>query len=390
MPASITDPDFPSDRYALYARLHAETPVFWDERARAFLIAGFDDVSLGYRSPKLSARRVEAFARAWSEEARREVRPLVDSLSLWILFQDPPDHTRLRTIMMKAFTPKVVESMRPRIQALVDRMLDEAGARAARAGGFDVVRDLAFPLPATVILELLGIPLPDRDRFKAWSSDIARLVTNLTAQEDALVAKRAVVEMGEYFAPLFAARRASPQDDLVSALIAATDRGDVLSDAELLANCVLLMFAGHETTTNLIGNGVLALLQHPEQRARLVGEPSLIGSAVEELLRYEAPVQLMRRTTLEPLEMSGVTIPAGSLVGLLIGAANRDPKAFPEPERLDLARKPRHAAFGFGPHFCIGAALARAEGEIAIETLFRRFPDLRLADAQPRWKPNAA
>ncbi len=266
-------------------------------------------------------------------------------------------------------------------------MLDEAATRAS----FDVIADLAHPLPATVILEMLGIPAVDRERFKAWSSDIAQLIGGLSTVDAAARSKRSLEEMRAYFAPLFAARRAKPEDDLISALLAATDRHDMLSDDELLANCVMLMFGGHETTTNLIGNGALALLQHPAERARLLADPSLAGSAVDELLRYDAPVHTMRRTAIEPLEIRGVTVPAGSLLVLLLGAANRDPEAFPDPDRLDLGRKPRHLSFGYGAHFCIGAALARLEAEIALTSLFQRFPQLRVTDgAELRWHPSLA
>jgi cytochrome P450 len=383
---SITDPRYLDDRYGFYRRFHEKASVAWDEKARAFLVGSHDAVLEGFRSPKLSSRRIDAMTRDWSDDVTQALRPLTDHLSLWMLFQDPPDHTRLRAIMAKAFTARIVESMRPRVQVLVDELLDQA---SARGGAIDVIGDLAFPLPATVILEILGIPPADRDRFKVWSADIAQTLGSVSYMETGALAKQAVVEMRAYFAPLFADRRASPKDDLISGLIAATDRHDVVGDDELLANCVMLMFGGHETTTNLIGNGVVTLLEHPEERARWIADASLTASAVEELLRYEAPVQFMRRTTLEPIEIGGVALPTKAIVMLLIGAANRDPRAFPEPDRLDVARRPKHAAFGFGPHFCIGAALARVEAEVAILTLFRRFPELRLAStARPHWRPS--
>lgn len=384
---SLSDPAFLDDRYAFYRTLHEGPPVVWDDGARTFLATTHDAVIEGFRSTKLSSRRVGTLSRAWSDDVKREMRPLTDSLSLWMLYQDPPDHTRLRAIMTRAFTPRIVESMRPRVQALVDELLDAA---VARGGALDVIADLAFPLPATVILEMLGIPRADRDRFKAWSNDIARMIGGVTFVEStAARANRAVLEMREYFGPLFRARRASPQDDLISALLAATERHDVLSDDELVANCVMLMFGGHETTTNLIGNGVLALLAHPQELARWRTDPTLGPAAVDELLRYDAPVQIMRRTALEPMTLAGTDVPEGAFVTLLIGAANRDARAFPEPDRLDLGRKPRHTGFGFGAHFCVGAALARLEGDVAIGTLIRRFPALRLASVEPpRWHPS--
>jgi cytochrome P450 len=238
---------------------------------------------------------------------------------------------------------------------------------------------------------MLGVPTADRDRFKTWSVDIARLLGGASGADEATArrAQRSFDEMRAYFAPLFAARRRSPQADLVSALIAA--EGDAVhGEDELLANCIMLMFGGHETTTNLIGNGTLALLACPDERARLAADPALAPAAIEELLRIDSPVQLLGRACLEEMTLGGVVIPAGRGVILLIGAANRDATAFPAPERLDITRKPRqrHLAFGFGGHFCVGAALARLEGEIAICTLLRRFPRLRTRPGTPlEWQP---
>jgi cytochrome P450 len=384
---TLADPSLIADPYPFYRRLREDHPIFWDERVKAFLLARHDDVLTALRAPQASARRVNRFRRAWPDPLCKEMRPLTDSLELWTLFQDPPDHTRLRALLTRAFTPRLVEAMRPRIQAYVDRMLDAA---ADRGCPFDIIADLAHPLPATVILEMLGVPTADRDQFRAWSDHIAHLLGGAqgAGPDAARAAAGAMDEMRSYFRRLFARRRSDPAEDLISAMIAAHDRSDVRGEEELLANCVMLMFGGQETTTNLIGNGTLALLRHPEQRAQLAADPTLLPSAIEELLRYDSPVQVVGRTLAGALEVAGTVLPPGTAVMPLLGAANRDPLPFPDPDRLDVTRRPRQVAFGFGIHFCIGAALARIQGAIAIGATLERFPRMRLADeAHLTWRP---
>jgi len=300
-----------------------------------------------------------------------------------MLDRDPPDHTRLRGLVSKAFTPKALESLRPRIQQIVDGLLDQI----ERRGEMDLIEEFAYPLPVIVICEMLGVPVKDHERFKHWGLDIARGLDAIMLPPDSEVGKRSVSgrrALAEYFRALIAERRAAPRDDMLSALIAAEEAGDKLSEEELLASCILLLVAGHETTVNLIGNGTLALLKHPEQLRRLRENPGLIGSAVEELLRYDGPVQRTARIPSEDLVIGGKTIPKGEMVMPFLGAANRDPAQFPDPDRLDITRTDnRHIAFGMGIHFCLGAPLARMEGQIAISTLLRRLPKLALASQLP-------
>jgi len=306
------------------------------------------------------------------------------ALSRQMLFLDPPDHTRLRGLVNKAFTPRRVDVLRPLIQELVDDLLD----RAAAAGGMDLVADFAFPLPAIVIAGMLGVPPEDRDRLKGWSYDFGALISGTPlSEEQAMQAQLGVLSMVAYFADIADQRRSAPRDDLLSALLAAEEQGDRLSTEELLVNCLLLFAAGHGTTTHLIGNSVLALLAHPDQLARLREDPALIVGGIDELLRFDGPVQVTGRNATEDLEIDGTRVTAGQHVTMVLGAANRDPLRFSEPDRLDLGRRDiRHVAFGHGIHFCLGAALARLEGQIALGTLVRRFPTLRL-DTTPEALP---
>ena len=306
-----------------------------------------------------------------------------------MLFRDPPDHTRLRALVSRAFTPRVVEAMRPHIQEIVDGLLD----RVQGARGMDVIEDLAYPLPVTVICEMLGVPTADQDVFKQWSADIARSLDAaiLPAGSDVITrGQEAGDALREYFRSLIAVRRKQPRPDLLSALIAAEEQGDKLSEPELLATCSLLLIAGHETTVNLIGNGLFALLRHPAELQALTDDPALIQTGVEELLRFDGPVQRTGRMTMADVEIGGRQIPKGSIVAAVIGAANRDPAHFPDPDRLDVSRQEnRHIAFGFGIHFCLGAPLARIEGQVAIGTLLRRWRALKLVSDTPEWRESS-
>jgi pimeloyl-[acyl-carrier protein] synthase len=272
-----------------------------------------------------------------------------------MLFRDPPDHTRLRGLVSQAFTPRVIERMRPHIEDIVNRLLD----RVQNANALDMIADLAYPLPVTVICEMLGVPTDAHSGIHQWSKDLARSLDALgmPTDEDVLTRGRAAQQaMLDYFRDLIRERRQTPRDDLLSLLIAAEEQGDRLTEGELLITCILLFVAGHETTVNLIGNGVLALLNHPEEFAKLRSEPALLPAAVEELLRYDSPVQRTGRITDTDVELDGRKIPKGSLVVTAIGAANRDPAHFPDPDRLNITRRDnRHVAFGFGIHFCLGA-----------------------------------
>jgi cytochrome P450 len=365
------DPEFLADPYPTYHRLRAEDPVhhsplgFW-------VLTRYEDVAAVLRDPRFIKEPLAALVAArFGAEVPRGV-------GLSMLDRDPPDHTRLRSLVSKAFTPRVVEGLRPRIQKIVDGLI----ARAEAAGSMDLIEEFAYPIPVNVICEMLGVPVEDHERFKGWSLDIARGLDSIWLPPDSEIPRRSAAArhaISDYFRELIGQRRATPRGDLLSALIAAEEAGDKLNEEELLATCILILIAGHETTVNLIGNGVLALLRHPAELRRLRATPGLITTAVEELLRYDGPVQRTARVASDDATIGGHTIHKGEMVMPFIGAADRDPAQFPEPDRLDLSRADnRHIAFGWGIHFCLGAPLARVEGQIAIETLVRRLPRLGL------------
>ncbi|HEX5754616.1 MAG TPA: cytochrome P450 [Archangium sp.] len=305
-----------------------------------------------------------------------------DVFNQHMLSADPPDHTRLRTLVSKAFTPRRVEELRPRVTAIAHRLLDAVQA----SGSMDLLDAYAFPLPVTVIAELLGVPQEDQDQFREWT----HIIINPPLDGDMQTIRKAGMQFAQYFQTLMARRRAEPRDDLLSALLAVEEQGDRLSPKELSSMLFLLLVAGHETTVNLIGNGVWALLHHPEQLERLRANPALIESAVEEMLRFRGPVETStQRWATQELEFRGQRIPAGESVVASLLAADHDPEHFPEPERFDITREPnRHIAFGFGIHFCLGAPLARLEGTLAINLLLERMPRLRFAEdpARLRWR----
>ncbi|MCY1081952.1 cytochrome P450 family protein [Archangium lansingense] len=306
----------------------------------------------------------------------------MEAINQHMLSVDPPDHTRLRTLVSKAFTPRRVEELRPRITAIAHRLLD--GVQAS--GSMDLLDAFAFPLPVTVIAEMLGVPQEDQEQFREWTNVIVNPPTDGNMQ----TIETAGLQFAQYFQGLLARRRAEPRDDLLSALLSVEEQGDRLSPRELISMLFLLLVAGHETTVNLIGNGIWALLTHPEQLERLRANPALIESAVEEMLRYRGPVETTtQRWAPQDLEFRGQVIPAGESVVASLLAADHDPEHFREPERFDITREPnRHIAFGFGIHFCLGAPLARLEGTIAINLLLERLPRLRLAEepARLRWR----
>jgi pimeloyl-[acyl-carrier protein] synthase len=373
------DPEFLADPYPTYHRLRAEDPVhhsplgFW-------VLTRYEDVSSVLRDPRFVKEPLAALVAArFGAEVPRGV-------GLSMLDRDPPDHTRLRSLVSTAFTPRVVEGLRPRIQQIVDDLI----TRAEAAGGMDVIEEFAYPIPVNVICEMLGVPVADHERFRGWSLDIARGLDSIWLPPDSEIPRRSAASrhaISDYFRGLIAQRRASPRSDLLSALIAAEAAGDKLSEEELVATCILLLIAGHETTVNLIGNGMLALLRHPAELRRLRESPGLITSAVEELLRYDGPVQRTARVASADATIGGRTIAKGDMVMPFIAAADRDPAQFPEPDRLDLSRSDnRHIAFGWGIHFCLGAPLARIEGQIAIDALVRRLPGLELATHEPEYR----
>jgi cytochrome P450 len=373
--------------YPIYARMRREQPLYRyispNSRAPVWIATRYDDCVSLLRD----ARLFKDDARLTAAQ-RQQFAALIgaeDSINRHLLRMDPPDHTRVRGLVQKAFSSQIVDALRPRIQEIIDELL----AGVERAGRMDLIDDFAVPLPVTVIAEMLGIPRQDRPRFRHWS----QILVGTPNTDEGLAHKRAAAgEFAAYLQTLVATRRGDPQTDLVSALLAAREQarqdhgpdggpGSVIDDRELLSTLFLLLIAGHETTVNLIGNGMLALLTHPEQRRRLLEDPSLVASAIEEMLRFDGPVDLSTvRWSAAEIEIRDTRIPAGELVLMSLLAANRDPEQFPEPDTFDVTRAPnRHIAFGFGGHYCLGAHLARVEGALAIGALLERLPDLALA-----------
>ena len=381
----LLDPEVLADPYPLYHRLRAEDPVHWDPYLHAWVVTRYADVVTVFQ--RFSADRTptpEGLAALGLETLAPIARVMVRQM----LFLDPPAHGRLRGLASKAFTPRRVEALRSHVQAITDGLLDSA--RAVGAGRMDLIADLAYPLPAIVTAEMLGVPASDRDQLKAWSEDFAEVLGNFQHNPDrAPRVLRSVAEMGAYFRDAVRDHRVRPRDDLISAFLAAEQDGDRLSEEEIVANLIVVMVGGQETTTNLIGNGLLTLLRHPDELEKLRADLSLIPSAVEELLRYESPSQHTARLAPDDVELGGKHIRKRQAVIVVMGAANRDPERFPDPDRLDLARTDnRHVAFAWAAHFCFGAPLARLEGQIAFDTVLRRLPDLRLEPSPLVWREN--
>ena len=385
----LASPAFKANPYPFYARLRAEAPVWrvtLRDRRTAWLVTRYEDVARVLKDDTFAKDKLNAMdpeQRAKTPWVPGFLKPLERNM----LDLDDPDHARLRALVSKAFTPRLIERLRGRIEVLCEELLDAMERKGERRGQIELVADYALPLPATVIAELLGVPTEDHAKFHRWSN---RLVS-VSSKRDMLRALPAALSFVRYLRKLVERRRADPRDDLITALIRAEEAGDKLSKDELLAMAFLLLVAGHETTVNLIASGTFALLEHPGQMKRLRREPSLVKPAVEELLRYASPVEMAtERYAREDVEIEGTTIPRGELVLAVLGSANRDERHFEGPDVLDLARDPnRHLAFGRGGvHHCLGAPLARMEGQIAISAFLRHFPEARLAVAPEslRWR----
>ena len=378
-------PEFIRDPYPHYERLRRTDPVHITQHGM-YLASRHAEASLVLRDKRFGKDFVERSKRRYGPKIMEE--PIFSSMSHWMLQQDPPDHTRLRGLVVQAFTAHRVEDMRPRIQEVVDQTID----RVAERGRMDLIEDFAFRLPVTIICDMLGIPEEHREAFYMGSRDGGRILDPVPLTPAEIAQGNAGNLMAHmYFQQLFELRRKNPGDDLTTQLVQAEEDGSKLSNEELTANIILLFGAGHETTVNLIGNGLLALHRNPDQLALLKANPSLMTNAIEEFLRYDSSVQLTGRVALEDFDgLADKRIPKGETVLCLLGSANRDPAVYPDrPDRLDITRQNvRPLSFGGGIHFCLGAQLARIEAEIAILTLLRRLPELRLDDAEnPEWRP---
>jgi cytochrome P450 len=374
------------DPYPVYAQLREARPAYWSDAWGAWLITRYADVHASLRDPRrfISNGRIETSLDGLPGDVRARVQPLYDHFGTAMIHSDPPQHTRLRSLIRHAFTPRVIAALEPRVQEIVDGLLDDV----QEAPEFDLVSRLAFLLPVTVIAELLGADPADRDRFKVWSDEIVAF-QGVAALDPALVevSQAALLDMKDYLRSLLARRRDDPRDDFTSLLVTAEEDGVRLTEEEMLSTCVTLLIAGHETTTSLIANAVNTLLRLDGVAERLRREPALLEPALEEVLRYESPKQRDPRLLAEDVELHGETLRAGQMAILLLGSANRDARQFDDPETFVIDRAPnRHIAFGFGIHFCLGAPLARLEGRIAIGDLLRRQPRLALAPREIPWE----
>ncbi len=371
-------PSFQTDPYPHYAALRASEPVHFSAALQAWVLTAYEDCALALRDDETFSSSSDTASGQLATVLQQQRREFPLGETPTVLNSDPPVHTRLRTLLNRAFTPRAIEGLRPRIEEIAASLLADVGASPGR---FDVAASFAQPLPIIVIAELLGVPPEDRDRFKRWSVAIARTTNVLNPPAVIEAAREATSELIAYMDGVVAQRRRAPGADILTALAAAEEDGERLSHDELLAFSILLLLAGHETTNNLIGNGLLALAARPELAARLQADRSLLPAAVEELLRYDSSVQGVVRFARRQTELRGRTIEQGAALLPLVGAANRDPAQFSDPDELDIARSPnRHLSFGRGIHFCLGAPLARLEGEIAFAALLDRFPEPRVAE----------
>jgi pimeloyl-[acyl-carrier protein] synthase len=379
----LLDPDILANPYPLYHQLRNEDPVHWDPFLHAWVVTSYAEVVTVLT--KFSAARTPTPEKL-SEMGLSELNPIAQVMVKQMLFLDPPSHTRLRSLASQAFAPRRVEKLRAHIQEITTHLLDVVKPK----GCMDVIADFAEPLPSIVTAEMLGVPVEHHRQLKLWSQDFAEMLGNFQHNPDrGLRIVQSVQEMTEYFRSIICTQRIHPVDGLLSSLLNAHIDGDQLTDEEVIANCIVTMVGGQETTTNLIGNGILTLLHNPHELRRLQGDPSLISSAVEELLRYESPSQHTARIVPEDTLLGEKWLGKGQAVIAVMGAANRDPERFPSPDRVDIARLDnRHLAFGWAAHFCFGAALARIEGQVAIQTMLNRVSNLSLVRGPLRWRNN--
>jgi cytochrome P450 len=383
---NLQRPEVRANPYPFYEKLRDQDPVHWDENLDFWVLTRYADNAFVYNDARFS--RAQGLMRGYErlpEADQKTAEPVYCSFAKTMFYSDPPYHTRLRGLVNKAFTPRAVEQMRPSIQRITDELLD-----AVQDGGImDIIHDLAYPLPILVITEMLGLPAEDRQRFKEWSDDLFAILGTVRRHTPELLerASRSLEKLTDYVTTLSQDRRLQPKNDLLSALVAVVEEGERLSQEELAANVNIILSAGHETTSNLIGNGLLALLQHPEQMQKLRSQPNLIGSAVEEMMRYDNPVQIAYRSAAEDVEVGDKRIRKGQLVNMVLGAANRDPQRYSVPNSFEITRNEgKHLGLGLGIHFCLGAPLLRLEAEIVFTTILRRFPELQLASESWEWQ----
>jgi cytochrome P450 len=376
-------PEVLADPFPLYGRLRDEDPAHWSPRLKAWVLTRYDDVKRAcLDTAGMSSDRLRPFFATLPPPEAQRVAELVRYLTLWMVFRDPPEHTRLRRLAAKVFHVRSIHALRPNIESLTQWLLDSIGER----GEFDFIADFAGPLPALVIMDMLGVPRDELGRLKRLSDEMALFIgSSRDAPEKYQRAAAATQEMAEIFRELVRARRAAPQRDLLTGLVALDEGGERLSEDELVATCMLLLFAGHETTTHHLANGLRSLLAFPGELEKLRADPSLAPAAIEELLRYDGPIGAQVRIVQEPHTLHGKSLRRGERVFLLMNAANRDPRAYPDPDRLDLRRHGvPHLTFGFGAHICLGFPLARLEGQIALPAVLARWRRLELA-AEPQW-----
>lgn len=375
-PATLADP------FPLYRRLQDEDPCHWSPRLKSWVLTRYDDVRRVCLDKEISSDRLRPFFASLPGEEAQRIAAIIRYLSLWMVFRDPPDHTRLRRLTSKVFHVKSMHAMRPTIERLTALLL----ARISDCEHVDFVADFAGPLPALVIMAMLGVPESELLRVKRMSDDMALFIgSSRTSPEKYDTAEAATQEMAAFFRAFIAARRSAPQNDLLTELVHLRDGDDRLNEDELVATCILLLFAGHETTTNHIANGLLSLLRFPDELAKLRREPALAPAAVEELLRYDGPSIAQVRIVRQPLSFHGKTLQPGERVFIMLNAANRDPRAYPDPDRLDIDRNGvPHLTFGFGMHICLGFPLARLEGQIALPAVLERWRRIELAVPESR------
>jgi cytochrome P450 len=379
----LSSPRYFADPHAVFRRMRADDPVYWHPALKAWFLVRYDDVQQIFRDPRFSTTRPDLFGRDLAPDLEAKWQFVSRFVSDMLLYRDGPIHTRSRSLIGKAFTSKAIEPLRPFIQQIVDDRIDAALPH----GRMEVIAQLAVPLPVSVISRMLGIPEADSPRFKACADDFFALRnTTLSAAEIVERTHRGIVGLNEYLRDVLEERTKHPGDDLLSLLVHAQEQGNVLSSDEIVATSALLLLAGYETTTHLIGNGLLALFEHPDQLQKLRADPELATGAVEEFLRYNSAVFQLARRAREQVEIDGHVIHEGDLVVGLLHAANRDPARFAEPDRLDITREDNyHVGFGYGPHICVGAPIARMETRIAINTILQRLPDIALASTALEW-----